>query len=536
MPYLPPPPPPNPTSGTIEIQQFKKLHWSPEVGSFQTNGNVVVVFTPTDGSSPTRLNAQDVDYNGETGFVRAKGNIRLLRTEGEFTGEEINYNFLERFGSVTKASLRADVKGTLFTMKGERIEAKPNGSYLLENGYFTTCEVEPTPHYSLFSRRIEVSPNQYVSGKGVRLSLFGTSLFTLPSFKRSLKEKTGASLPSPGYSKAEGFTFRLASQVIREPSRTFDYDLRLSLKGLPIGNIQYQQDLSKTTDDSLPPLGQQTILTEPLIGFLDRLSPQTYQDIVQSRPALEPRPRETLFAVLQNRQGIYNRKYDKLLISRFPEIGVQFSNLLGKRNAGQPLPEEITEAQSLLQRVPNTSFLLDIAATAGFLHEQTNNRFLASRETDSGKIGLRINAATQPLLLRKNLALRFAVSNWFNIYSRGTLYNLISPEVDLNFVPTRTSFLSLGYRYANDVGSTPFYFDRRDMRHELRLTWQGSGPWGFRISNRYNMENWRAYESEVAILRNLDCLQYGIGYRFQSQQFNIIFNLIPNSRRVAKTN
>ncbi len=520
------PPPSPPVSGSIEIQQFKKLRWSPQVGSFKSNGDVVVLFHPNDGSPASRLTAQDVEYNAETGFVKAKGNTRLLRPEGEFSGEEINYNFAEHYGSVLKANLRAEVKGTLFTMRGEKIEATPKGSYVLERGYFTTCEKDPDPHYSLFARRIEVLPNQFVKGNGVRLNLFGRNLITVPSYRRSLKQSTAPALPSPGYSKAEGITFRVSDQVIQEPSRTLDYDFRLSLKGLPIGFLQYQTDLSPTSPNALPPLGQQSLLTEPLIGYLDRLAPLTYQDIAQNRLSIEPEPRETLFAVLQHRQYVFNRRRDKLLVSRYPEVGVQFSNLLGRRQAQDAPRDYPTGTEGLLRRVPNAPFLLDVAASGGLIHEEPTRQ-------DAARLGIRINAATQPILLRKNVSLRFGVSDWLNAYSRGTLYHLISPEADLNYVPTSTSFFSIGYRYADDQGSSPFDFDRRDMRHELRLVWQSGGAWGFRISNRYNIENWRSYESEVAIIRTLDCLQYGIGYRFQSQQFNLIFRLIPNSKRAA---
>ena len=62
----------------------------------------------------------------------------------------------------------------------------------------------------------------------------------------------------------------------------------------------------------------------------------------------------------------------------------------------------------------------------------------------------------------------------------GTL-EFISPEAELDLTPTRDSLFDVGYRYVSAQGTTPFIWDQRDIRHELRLQYQVSGPWAFGV-------------------------------------------------------
>jgi hypothetical protein len=172
------------------------------------------------------------------------------------------------------------------------------------------------------------------------------------------------------------------------------------------------------------------------------------------------------------------------------------------------------------QRQGEAPFILDLSASLGAMRE------LPTRAT-SGRLALRASLATQPLILSPHLSMRFGLTSWLNIYTQGDVYNLLSPEFDLHYLPTATTFYSIGYRYVGDIGSTPFEFDRRDIHHELRLRAQWGGPWAFGLMTRYDLARKRAYDTEFAILRNLDCMQVGIAYRFRSQQFALVFNLLP---------
>ena len=122
-----------------------------------------------------------------------------------------------------------------------------------------------------------------------------------------------------------------------------------------------------------------------------------------------------------------------------------------------------------------------------------------------------------------------------NAYSKGSLYNLFSPEAELDYLPTSTTRLGIAYRFSDDAGRTPFVFDHLDVRHELRLLAQTGGPYAFGLETKFDLERSRAYDSELALLRNFDCMQVGIAYRLRTQQFSLIFNLLPPvSNRAAR--
>jgi hypothetical protein len=150
------------------------------------------------------------------------------------------------------------------------------------------------------------------------------------------------------------------------------------------------------------------------------------------------------------------------------------------------------------------------------------------------RLGIRANLASQPLLLGRRLSARAGVSEFLNFYGKGSIYQMLSPEIELDLAPTRDSLFDIGYRYVSDAGKTPFAFDRRDIRHELRLQYQVSGPWAFGVVSKIDLERSRAYDGEFAIVRNFDCMQVGVVYRVRSQSFNILFNLLPPRRSKSR--
>ena len=95
---------------------------------------------------------------------------------------------------------------------------------------------------------------------------------------------------------------------------------------------------------------------------------------------------------------------------------------------------------------------------------------------------------------------------------------------------TRTSSLNAGYSFFTDLGETPFLFDRRDVRQELRLAYHVSGPIGFNYITKLDIGRSRFYDSELALTRNFDCMQIGLSYRLRSQSIGIIFSLNPPAR------
>ena len=528
-PSTPAPQPPKDRNDEITVTKFRKLQWSPSTGSFSSEGSARLEYKDLDTNTVSQLTANNSSYDATTGRIQAKGDVRLLRPEGVFTGREIDFNLRTDVGYVTDAFFDTE----FFRMRGERIERKDDGTIELIKGIFTTCENE-RPDYRVRAGRLTLKPNprktgqaityQSVTAKKITFYAGPTALISLPSYSRSLQTSSRPPVPSFGYNRNDGITLRQSSSLIEQPNQSLYYDARVNLRRIPTGFLTYQRDFGRLNPNSTPPLGLVDTLNDPLRGYLEQLTPPTYQEFAQNRYTEPNEPRQTLFAVVQNDLFSYTRRRTDLGVSRFPEIGIRWTNILGRRS-DLDSPETAAErriigTQGILKRVPNAPFLVDFLASGGVFNERPTN-------VTSAKIGMRLDIASQPLILGRNLALRAAVTNHTSLYSRGSVYNLFSPEVELNFVPDRNAIFGVGYRFAESVGRTPFAFDARDIRHELRLRAQYGTTWGIGLVTRYDLERSRAYETELALVRNFDCLQVGVGYRFRSQQVSIIFNLLP---------
>ncbi len=508
--------PPSP----IQLRNFKSLKWSPDQKSFHSNGNVQIDYGTVGTTSYSKLIAHSIDYDEATHQVQASGGIQLTRLDGIIYGQEIKYNLQTHVGYVTEAIAVTDI----FRMTGKRIETTADGSYTVINGTFTTC-VNGKPDYHVRAGRLTINPNRAVSGKNITLFAGPTALISLPTFKRDLRAGGPVTTPLPGYSVNEGLTLNLKDSLISKPHKTLDYDIHLNLRNIPTGSVVYQSDISQMSAKALPPRGLNITLSDPQRGFLEQLTPPTYAEYIANQYDEEYRPRTTFFAAIQNKQFVFNRRRNDLNVSRFPEIGVRFANIFGRSladdspksvNANAPLGS----GEAHQQKIPNTPFLMDVNLAAGEIKELPTNMTAA-------RFSIRTNMASQPFTIGKRLSWRLGMTNWLNHYSTGTIYDELSPEVEVDYVPTRTSIFGAGYRYATDTGRTPFFFDRRDIRHELRLQYQVNGPLAFGILSRYDLERARVYDTEIALLKNYDCMQIGVSYRTRSQSVNILFNLLP---------
>lgn len=523
-----------PKTGRIAVSDFKKLHWSMGKGSFQAEGDVIVRFRPllpkenaktvAPALGLTVLKAQNVDYSTEKGSVKASGGLRLVNPEGNFRGETLDFNLLKQTGSVTQATLNT----LLFKMEGKRIAIGDNQTYTVEEGSFTTCE-EERPDYKITAQSLVYSASKGVRAKQASVYAGGTRLFTLPEFRRNLRAKSQATPISPSYTPLEGFGVKYRDSLISTTRQSLDLNVSLSLKVVPHGYIYYQNDVSRGAKRGLPSFQQTSEFIDPQLGILDQFQIPVFQSTLDTRIDDDYTPRSVFYAVVQNRQYSFLKNRLSPLVSRLPEIGFRFTNLLGKvQTASSSNPANLPDDIPLpFRRIPDSPLLLDVNAGFGMMHE------LTTRAT-SGRLGVRVNLASQPLMLNSRSALRLGLSNWLNFYTRGTAYAMISPEFDYTFMPNPKVLYGVGYRYATDAGATPFLFDRRDMRHELRARFQTLGTWGFGYLMRYDLAQMSPFEAEFALTRNFDCLQLGFGYRFINKQFNLAVNLLPPNRSKIK--
>ncbi len=506
--------------GPITVQKFSHLQWSLDGNYLRAQGGVEVVYTDPTTHELTQLSADTMEYNAENAIVQAHGKVHIERPEGTFSGDAVTFNFQSRAGFVTGASIISDY----FRVSGERIETQANGTYVVYNGSFTTCN-RYHPDYHIRAKKLTIVPGKYISARKVTFYAGRTSLPTLPYFRRNLRSGSSNALNiTPGYNRSEGITLRFQDSPIVQPNQTFDYDLHVNVKKFPTGFLAYQRDISPTPPGSPAPRGFLPTLDDPLRGTLEQFIPPTYQEYSVSRYFGETEKRTTAFATLEREQYVYNRRRTDLSVSRFPEVGVRFSNILGRPFEPSKTDTAVAgETDYILRKIPGAPFLLDFEASVAAIQERPTYR-------TEGRIATRTNFASQPYSLGRRLSARAGVTDWLNFYSSIDGYNVFSPEVELDYVPTKTSIFNVGYRYLTDFGKTPFVFDHRDIRHELRFQYQVGGPWAFGYLSRIDLERSRAYDAEYAVVRNFDCMQVGLAYRLRSQSINIIFNLVPPAR------
>lgn len=518
---LPNQPKPPVTYGPITVSNYQGLDLKD--GVLSITGGAEMVYTDPVTKVKSTLTADSAEYVLATGLLTARKGARLDRTEGSFLADEIAFNLIKNTGTAINVIAETDN----IRMRGERIDVLPDGSYLITNGVYTTC-IRGRPDYQVRARRLSISANKIISARHATFYAGPTPLITIPTFRRKLDSRSDIPLPTPGFSKNEGLFFNVHDTPVLERRATVEFNTHFNFRNTPTGYVSYETDLATPAEHAPPPRTLRTALSDPLRGYLEQLTPPTYREYAEDRYEDEFAPRTTLGVAIQNNQFVYNRRHTDLRVSRFPEVSLHLVNLLGNAKDEEAMHEAISHVGNgainpILQRTSSAPLLLDVGVNAGALYEYPTN-------STAGRLSIQTNLATQPILLAKRISLRFAVTDWLNAYTNGNFLHLISPEAELDYLPTRTTRIGAAYRYTDDSGHSPFVFDTRDVRHELRLLFQAGGPVAFGIDTRFDIERARAYDTQVAVLRNLDCMQVGLAYRTRSQQFNIIFNLLPPLR------
>ncbi len=504
-----------PQIGSVTIDKFKELIWKPEVGYFKSPGPVRIILEDAKTGEKTVILADDAEGQ-ENGDIIVHGAVRVERNEGILTGRSLTYNGADQAGTI----LQARVESGTMTLTGEKVDLLPGRVLRATNASVTTC-VKARPDYHITARQIQVNAaTGKVNAKNVTMWLGRTRIISLPSIQRSFGGGSGGSMPLPGYSSNTGIHLRFGDQSIAEPHRNLEYEILISAKQSVAGAINFQQDIRAAAQDVPPPRSPAT-LHSPLISALERTPPPTLQSIGD---IVDEHQRTSLFALLQANLPVYNRVRSDLKLSRLPEFGVRFSNFTGRSPAAV---QEVQQAN--LARARHREWLLNSETSIGYFTEFPMN-------TRAARLALRADAAGPFTPIGGGLHLRYGATVWASGYSPGAAYLLTAPEIELDFLLTKNSLLGAKYRYEQSAGTTPFIFDRRDIRHEAAIRYGFlNANWGLDVSVDYDLERKRNYDSSIAIRRRMDCLEYGLAYRTRSQSINLIFNILPATRGVRRT-
>lgn len=154
-----------------------------------TNG----ILTTRDGgvvkNADMRIQARCIQYikrteNGKNIHkIEADGDLMMVYKGRVFIGEELEYDFTEKKGSIYNGKTYA----APWYLSGDKIDLKSDGSYKIENVVLTTCENSDSS-WDIHASNVEVEKKELLSAKKVRFRLFKFPTLWLPSFKVNLKK------------------------------------------------------------------------------------------------------------------------------------------------------------------------------------------------------------------------------------------------------------------------------------------------------------------------------------------------------------
>lgn len=221
-----------------------------------------------ESSSPVDLEADQLDFEEETGRYHAQGKVHLIQGDLELTGDQLWWNQLtgevEVSGDVTFKGAEETLSGEkiiynlqqgtgvvdngsghwpsqTLTLSGKRLERLGPNKFRIYDGRFTICDGE-RPAWSIGSTRAELTLGRYLTARHAIIYVKDVPIFYLPYFMTSIKteRESGFLMPRFGFSDRRGTEISTAwYQVLgRNMDATFSLD-HLSSLGTGTG-IEYR--------------------------------------------------------------------------------------------------------------------------------------------------------------------------------------------------------------------------------------------------------------------------------------------------------
>ncbi len=163
------------------------------------------------------LQADEIDYNAETEYAEARGNVRFRRYSSgeELEADRVEYNLREETGKYYNVRGKATPKpvvrqGVLpsanpFLFQGRWAE-RLKDRYILHHGFVTNCKL-PRPTWTLRGSRFDIIPNDRAIAHNAVFRLLRVPLLYTPIFYKSLESlprRSGFLTPNAGNSSRRG--------------------------------------------------------------------------------------------------------------------------------------------------------------------------------------------------------------------------------------------------------------------------------------------------------------------------------------------
>lgn len=364
---------------------------APATGPVEVNGDQVEYFPKEKkivGTGNVSIDYEDVSLvcdritvYAETKDAEAEGNVTLKSPGAEVKGERVKYNFTTKKGEIMNARMQS---GDWYA-GGEKIDIASDGSYTLENGYITSCNLSE-PHYKIKTRSITIYPDNKVVAKNVTMSVGNMPVMYLPRYDYSLDADWPTFNIIPGKRSKWG-VFALTSyryQIDEGNKVTLKIDEREKW-GLAEG-----LDYKYSTDDFGQGLLRTYYTNQRNVDRNETLKGEEDRYRVQVRHRWDINEHVTALAELHKlndaevtKDFFYREEYDResspesyiYLLNSQPEYGLSF--LTRKR---------INRFQSVVERLPELRFDLKDQAVSGlpiYFKTDTTLTSLNSKTADS---------------------------------------------------------------------------------------------------------------------------------------------------------
>ncbi len=441
--------------------------FNPETQEFTATGNARIEY------GQLIITADEVSGNASTGEMSASGHVQFQDPERKLTGDTFKYNSKTGIGLATNARGTADK----VYFRGAQMTAEP-GKYDLKGAMFTTCDQEK-PHYYLAAKELILEPNNMLIARGVRVVLFGKTLFYLPTYRTPVGNgaaRGGTKLPTVGTGDHSGIFAGYQFDLGRQPDVSGLLDVRISTKWFLQGGVKY----------------------EHLAGG-------------------------PVFVRATYREPSYGGSQPFSVVTRIPEVGIRFGpkNMVDRYSSSK---EAMILSRGLIEPMKTEAS----NAKVNFIGEMGIGRFAEEPDLNQAwRFDARATSWLKPIKIGKNTLFSPAVYGRVSRYQSGDTYTDLGLKLAAARRLSDRSFVSLAYIAHTVRGITPFDFDAVDLRDELaaRVGFP-IGEFNMEIMERYDLNTHDIFDTEVSLSRPIHCLEPKITWKKRFKEFTFGLGII----------
>ena len=162
--------PADPTQNPGIILQAQQLEYAEADNRLQATGKVSVVY------GDTRLLADRLEMNTESGVGTATGDVRLSTPENQLRASRVDFDLTNERGLVYDAS---GLIGNTYRVSSERLERLGPQRFVAQRGRLTTCTGR-VPAWEFRARRVRLGADNHVSLQHPSFRIKGVPVFYLP--------------------------------------------------------------------------------------------------------------------------------------------------------------------------------------------------------------------------------------------------------------------------------------------------------------------------------------------------------------------